>query len=82
MLLFEGDVESTFMQTFRISCTDVFGNTISHDLKENGDDIKVTKENRQVRNENIYQKFCDSVPLRSTLAVVTLFNACLVSSLL
>ena len=48
MLHFEGDVENTFMQTFRISYTDVFGATLSYDLKDNGDDIRVTKENRQV----------------------------------
>ena len=48
MMDFEGDVENTFMQTFRISYTDVFGATLSHDLKENGDDTKVTKENRKV----------------------------------
>ena len=48
MLDFEGDVENTFMQTFRISYTDVFGATLSHDLKDNGDDVKVTKQNRQV----------------------------------
>ena len=48
MLDYDGDVEETFMQTFRISYTDVFGANLSHDLKENGDDITVTKENRQV----------------------------------
>ena len=48
MLDFEGDVENTFMQTFRISYTDVFGATLSHDLKDSGDDTRVTKENRQV----------------------------------
>ncbi len=48
MLEFEGDVENTFMQTFRISYTDVFGATLHHDLKEHGDEIVVTKENREV----------------------------------
>ena len=48
MMDFEGDVENTFMQTFRISYTDVFGATLSHDLKDNGDDMKVTKGNRRV----------------------------------
>ena len=48
MLDFEGDVENTFMQTFRISYTDVFGATLSYNLKDNGDDVRVTKENRQV----------------------------------
>ena len=47
MLDFDGDVHETFMQTFRISYTDVFGANLTHDLKENGDDIPVTKENRQ-----------------------------------
>ncbi len=35
MLDFDGDVQETFMQTFRISYTDVFGANLTHDLKEN-----------------------------------------------
>ncbi|KAK9871311.1 hypothetical protein WA026_011579 [Henosepilachna vigintioctopunctata] len=40
------DIEDVFMQTFRISYEDVFGTVISYDLKENGDEIKVTQENK------------------------------------
>lgn len=42
----ESNLEDVFMQTFRISYEDVFGSIIYHDLKENGDDIKVTQENK------------------------------------
>ncbi|XP_045459726.1 ubiquitin-protein ligase E3A [Melitaea cinxia] len=41
------DLEEVYYQTFRICYTDVFGNNIFHDLKENGDDIFVTQENKQ-----------------------------------
>jgi ubiquitin-protein ligase E3 A len=50
---YEGDdMEDTFMQTFRICYQDIFGNTFNKDLKENGDQIFVNKNNRQVRNIN------------------------------
>ena len=39
MLDYEGDVEETFMQTFQISYQDVFGATLSHELKERGEQI-------------------------------------------
>ncbi|XP_063907142.1 ubiquitin-protein ligase E3A isoform X4 [Zophobas morio] len=42
----EPDVEEVFMQTFRISYQDVFGSIINYDLKENGDEITVTQENK------------------------------------
>lgn len=42
----EPDLEDVFMQTFRISYQDVFGSVIHYDLKENGDDINVTQENK------------------------------------
>lgn len=46
---YEGDdMEDTFMQTFRICYQDIFGNTFNKDLKENGDQIFVNKNNRQV----------------------------------
>lgn len=49
MLKYEGaDMEDVFMQTFRISYTDVFGNVLTHDLKENGDKIFVNQGNKQV----------------------------------
>ncbi|KAK4883149.1 hypothetical protein RN001_006468 [Aquatica leii] len=42
----EPDLEEVFMQTFRISYQDVFGSVIHHDLKEDGDNINVTQENK------------------------------------
>lgn len=36
--------------TFQISHTDLFGNPVLHDLKEEADQIPVTKENRQVKH--------------------------------
>lgn len=44
----EPDLEDVFMQTFRVSYQDVFGTVINHDLKENGDQINVTQENKYV----------------------------------
>lgn len=38
------------MLTFQISDTDLFGNPVLYDLKEQGDQIPVTKENRQVKS--------------------------------
>lgn len=46
-----GNVEEDMMMTFQISHTDLFGNPVIYDLKEQGDQIPVTKENRQVRCE-------------------------------
>lgn len=43
-----GDFEDVFMQTFRIGFLDVFGSSGIHDLKEGGEDITVTCENREV----------------------------------
>ncbi|CAG9769498.1 unnamed protein product [Ceutorhynchus assimilis] len=40
------DLEETFMQTFRISYQDVFGSIINYDLKDKGDKIAVTQENK------------------------------------
>lgn len=49
LLEYEGnDLEEVFYQTFRICYQDVFGNTIFQDLKENGDSIFVTQENKKV----------------------------------
>jgi hypothetical protein len=40
--------EDTFMASFRVSFSDIFGNMHTHDLKEGGDSIPVTRENCQV----------------------------------
>lgn len=42
----DNDLDDVFMQTFRISYQDVFGSTIDYDLKEKGDSISVTQENK------------------------------------
>ncbi|CAD7081216.1 unnamed protein product [Hermetia illucens] len=42
----DADMEDVFMQTFKISYTDVFGNTLDHELKPNGGDIFVTQDNK------------------------------------
>ncbi|XP_046395665.1 ubiquitin-protein ligase E3A isoform X1 [Ischnura elegans] len=43
----EDDIEDTFMQTFRICYQDVFGSAFFHELKEGGDQIYVTQENKK-----------------------------------
>jgi ubiquitin-protein ligase E3 A len=47
-LEYEGSVEDDMMITFQISQTDLFGNPMMYDLKENGDKIPITNENRKV----------------------------------
>ncbi|KAJ0179215.1 hypothetical protein K1T71_004927 [Dendrolimus kikuchii] len=48
MLEYTGsDLEEVYYQTFRICYQDVFGNNIFHDLKEDGDNIFVTQENKK-----------------------------------
>ena len=44
------EFEETFMQTFQISLQDTFGSVVTFNLKEDGDKIPVTKQNRQVMN--------------------------------
>lgn len=53
LLEYEGSVEDDMMITFQISETDLFGNPLMHDLRENGDKIPVTNENRKVRQSRI-----------------------------
>ncbi|XP_047432490.1 ubiquitin-protein ligase E3A isoform X2 [Mugil cephalus] len=47
LLEYEGCVEEDMMITFQISQTDLFGNPLMYDLRENGDKIPVTNENRK-----------------------------------
>ncbi|XP_054260809.1 ubiquitin-protein ligase E3A [Macrosteles quadrilineatus] len=48
MLNYEGDdLESIFMQTFRVCYTDIFGSVLHHDLKPNGDSVFVTQDNKK-----------------------------------
>lgn len=49
LLEYEGCVEDDMMITFQISQTDLFGNPLMYNLRENGDKIPVTNENRKVR---------------------------------
>lgn len=44
----ENDMEDVFMQTFRISYQDVFGNLLTHDLKEDCENLYVNQDNKQV----------------------------------
>lgn len=39
-------MEEVFIQTFKISYTDIFGDTIFHELKPDGDKILVNQENK------------------------------------
>ncbi|KAK0162893.1 hypothetical protein PV327_006626 [Microctonus hyperodae] len=41
------DMPETFMQTFRVGYKDVFGSVLFHELRENGDEIYVTQENKK-----------------------------------
>uniref|UniRef100_UPI0037E7B7A4 ubiquitin-protein ligase E3A n=1 Tax=Semicossyphus pulcher TaxID=241346 RepID=UPI0037E7B7A4 len=47
LLEYTGNVKEDMMLTFQISHTDLFGNPVLHDLKEQGEQIPVTEENRQ-----------------------------------
>lgn len=53
---YEGNVEEDMMITFQISQTDLFGNPLMYDLKESGDKIPVTNENRKV-----FTFFCPNI---------------------
>lgn len=45
---YEGDIVEAFMQPFCVGSKDVFGNSHTHLLKENGDQIIVSNETRKV----------------------------------
>ena len=40
--------QDSFLLNFEVSCLDMFGNECKHELKEDGKNIAVTMENRQV----------------------------------
>lgn len=44
----ESDMEEVFIQTFKISYSNMFGSTCHHELKSDGDNILVNQENKQV----------------------------------
>ncbi|XP_030227892.1 ubiquitin-protein ligase E3A isoform X1 [Gadus morhua] len=47
LLDYSGNVEEDIVTSFQISGTDLFGNPITHDLKEQGEGIPVTNHNKQ-----------------------------------
>ncbi|XP_077572291.1 ubiquitin-protein ligase E3A isoform X6 [Stigmatopora nigra] len=47
LLEYTGDVEADMSLTFQISHNDLFGSPVLYDLKEDGEDIPVSKENRR-----------------------------------
>ena len=53
MLDYEGDVESEMMINFTIGYTDMFGSSLTKELKENGTEITVTNDNRQVNDLSV-----------------------------
>ena len=50
LLDYSGNVEEDIVTSFQISGTDLFGNPITHDLKEQGEGIPVTNHNKQVHH--------------------------------
>lgn len=46
------DMEETFMQTFKICYQDVFGSVLFHELKEGGEEIYVSQDNKVVSNSD------------------------------
>ena len=75
LLDYDGDVQADFMRTFRIDYTDVFGTVHNHNLKEGGDQVELTSENRQVYGDkeclplsaNSPSSFCSTILLPSRL---------------
>jgi hypothetical protein len=58
------------MQTFQIGYKDVFGSSLTHDLKENGSQMQVTQENKQgifLNTGRIY--FLFNTPTKCTLSI-------------
>ena len=49
----EQEFQDTFEQTFQVSLTDNFGTPVNFNLKEGGDKIPVTKQNRKVSDSKL-----------------------------
>lgn len=62
---YEGNVEEDMMITFQISHTDLFGNPLTHDLRENGDQIPVTNDNRKVNRLVLFMSMLGFVSVSS-----------------
>jgi len=54
---YDGDVTEAFLQPFSIAVVDVFGAPQVHNLKDNGDQIIVTNDTRQVRVTYRYRDY-------------------------
>lgn len=63
LLQFDGDVEKVFCRSFQVSVQDIFGEFINIELKENGSDISVTRENRKE-----YVDLCTKYYLETSIA--------------
>lgn len=49
LLEYDGDdMEDVFMQSFRVGYQDVFGTSLTHDLKPGGDNVLVSQSNKKV----------------------------------
>lgn len=66
LLEYEGDVENDMLATFSVEYSDMFGITHLHELKEGGENLPVTKDNREeyvrlyadwLLNESIAEQF-------------------------
>lgn len=57
----EDNMEEVFMQSFQICHRDVFGNVLLHNLKENGDRIPVSQENKRVIKSNKFKSKNDTL---------------------
>ena len=55
------DFEDTYMATFQVSFTDMFGTLNTYNLKEDGDKIPITPDNCQVSTSHMtfYGRSCD-----------------------
>lgn len=56
LLEYKGDdLEEVFMQTFRVGYQDVFGTSLTHDLKTDGDNILVSQSSKHVSGGYLLQ---------------------------
>ena len=64
-------VEDAFGLTFQVALTDAFGSRLTFDLKKDGANISVTKDNREVFVNNFFflskSAFCYSIGICTSL---------------
>lgn len=65
------------MITFQISQTDLFGNPLMYDLREGGDKIPVTNDNRKVRCSHFLQRVEGKYEFKLTSSTFFLNCVCL-----